>query len=208
MNLIDCPQGSEAWLAARAGRVTASRISDVIAKIKSGEAAAHRDYRAQLVAEILTGRPQDDSFMNAEMQWGLDQEPFARGAYEVAKNVLVDQVGFIIHPSIERAGASPDGIAGKGGLEIKCPKTATHLQYLLSGEVPAKYHPQMLWQAACGEFEYVDFVSYDPRLPAHLQLFVCRLERDDKRITEITAEVNVFLREVDEIIERLNRKAA
>lgn len=208
MNIIDLPQGSPEWLVARAGKVTASRIADVIAKIKSGEAAARRDYRAQLVAEILTGKPQEDGFINAEMQWGLDQEPLARSAYEMAKDVLVDQIGFVVHPSIERAGASPDGLAGKIGLEIKCPKTATHLQYLLDGTVPTKYQPQILWQMACMETEGCDFVSFDPRLPEHLRLFIVRFPRDEKRIVEITAEVIVFLNEVDEIIERLNRKAA
>jgi putative phage-type endonuclease len=205
---MDLPQGSTEWLAMRAGKVTASRVADVMAKIKSGEAAARRDYRAQLVAEILTGKPQEDGYLNAEMQWGLDQEPLARSAYEVAKGVLVDQPGFVMHPTIDRAGASPDGVAGKIGLEIKCPKTATHLQYLDAGTVPTKYEPQMLWQMCCMEAEACDFVSFDPRLPVHLQLFIVRFPRDDKRITEITAEVTVFLREVDEIIERLNRKAA
>lgn len=203
MKILDLPQGSDAWLAARAGKVTASRVSDVLAKIKSGEAAARRDYRAQLVAEILTGKPQEDGFVNAEMQWGIDNEPLARSAYEVAKDVLVDQVGFVIHPSIDRAGASPDGFSGPVGLEIKCPKTATHLQYLLDGVAPAKYQPQMLWQMACMGTEACDFVSFDPRLPAHLQLFVVRFPRDDKKILEMTAEVTVFLKEVDEEIARL-----
>ena len=208
MRILDLQQGSTEWLQARAGRVTASRISDVLAKIKSGEAAARRDYRAQICAEILTGRPQEDGFQNAEMLWGLEMEPLARSAYELAKGVLVEQPGFVLHPTIDRAGASPDGVAGKIGLEIKCPKTATHLQYLLDGGVPAKYEPQMLWQLACMEAEACDFVSFDPRLPQHLQLFVVRFQRDEKRILEITAEVGVFLKEVDEIIERLNRKAA
>jgi len=208
VRILDLQQGSTEWLQARAGRVTASRISDVLAKIKSGEAAARRDYRAQICAEILTGRPQEDGFQNAEMLWGLEMEPLARSAYELAKGVLVEQPGFVLHPTIDRAGASPDGVAGKIGLEIKCPKTATHLQYLLDGGVPAKYEPQMLWQLACMEAEACDFVSFDPRLPQHLQLFVVRFQRDEKRILEITAEVGVFLKEVDEIIERLNRKAA
>lgn len=206
MKILDLPQGSPEWLAARAGKVTASRIADVMAKIKTGEAAARRDYRAQLVAEILTGRPQEDGFINAEMQWGLDQEPIARSAYEIAKDVLVDQVGFVLHPTIERAGASPDGFSGPVGLEIKCPKTATHLQYLLDGVAPAKYQPQMLWQMACMDTEACDFVSFDPRLPAHLQLFVVRFPRDEKRIQEMTAEVTVFLREVDAVIDQLTKR--
>lgn len=212
MKIIDFPQGSPEWLAARAGRVTASRIADVMAKIKSGEAAARRDYRAQIVAEILTGKPLEDGYINAEMQWGLDQEPLARSAYEMAKGVLVDQVGLVIHPTIDRAGASPDGVSGKIGLEVKCPKTATHLQYLLDGVAPAKYQPQMLWQMACMETEACDFVSFDPRLSPELQLFVVRFQRDEKRIKEMEAEVETFLGEIDEVLGKLRamqlRKAA
>ena len=203
MKVIDFPQGSEEWAAARAGKVTASRIDDVLAKIKSGEAASRRDYRAQLVAEILTGRPQEDGFQNAEMLWGIEHEILARGAYQVARDADVEPVGFVLHPKIERAGASPDGLAGQGLVEIKCPKTATHLQYLLAGEVPTKYQPQMLWQMACAEAAWADFVSYDPRLSPELQLFVVRFLRDDKRIAEMEAEVVRFLAEVDEMLNRL-----
>ncbi|MEO8718356.1 MAG: lambda exonuclease family protein [Burkholderiales bacterium] len=204
MRVLELEQGTPEWLAARAGKVTASRIDDVMAKIKTGEAAARRDYRAQLVAEILTGRPQEDGYVNAEMQWGIDTEPFARGAYEVAKSVLVDQVGLVLHPRIERAAASPDGVVDDAGLvEIKCPKTATHLQYLLAGEVPARYRGQMLWQMACAERAWCDFVSFDPRLSPELQLFVVRFERDEARIKAMEAEVLAFLAEVDAMLERL-----
>ena len=206
MKIIDCQQGTPEWHATRAGKVTASRIADVLSKIKSGEAAARRDYKAQIVAEILTERPQEDGYINAEMQWGLEQEPFARGAYEASCVVLVDRVGLVLHPTIERGAASPDGVCGKGLVEIKCPKTATHLQYLLGGAVPSKYQPQMLWQMACAESAWCDFVSYDPRLPEHLQLFVCRLPRDDGRILEMEAEVSIFLAEVDALVERLKAR--
>jgi putative phage-type endonuclease len=210
MKVIDFPQGSAEWLASRAGKVTASRISDVLAKVKSGEAAARRDYKSQLVAEILTRKPQEDGFLNDEMRWGNEQEPFARAAYEVDSGVLVDRVGLVLHPGIDRAAASPDGLAGAAGLvEIKCPKTATHLNYMLAKEAPSKYRPQMLWQMACTERAWCDFVSFDPRLPQDLQLFSVRLERDDKAIKEIEAEVRRFLDEVDELIEKLTmRKAA
>lgn len=209
MKVLEFPQGSPEWLQARAGRVTASRIDDVLAKIKTGEAAARRDYRAQLVAEILTGRPQEDGYVNDEMRWGVEQEPFARGAYEVERGVLVDQVGLVLHPRIERAAASPDGVVDAGGLlEIKCPKTATHLQYLLAGEVPAKYQGQMLWQMACAERPWCDFVSFDPRLTAELQLFVVRFERDDACVVAMEAEVVAFLAEVDAMLERLGARKA
>lgn len=207
MKVIDFPQGSHEWLAARSGLVTASRISDVIAKIKTGEAAARRDYRTQLVAEILTGRPQDDGYMSDEMRWGTEQEPFARAAYEVHSSVLVDQVGLVMHPRIDRAAASPDGIAGRGVLEIKCPKTATHLQYLLDRRAPSKYVPQMMWQLACTELDYAHFVSFDPRLPQKMQLLVVRVPRDDSLIASIEAEVQAFLSEVDRMLETIRRFA-
>jgi putative phage-type endonuclease len=208
VKVIDFPQGSADWLASRAGRVTASRVSAVMAKIKSGEAAARADYRAQIVAEILTGKPQDSVFTNEDMKWGNEQEPFARGAYEVAKSLLVDQVGLVLHPDIDRAAASPDGLAGDGLLEIKCPKTATHLQYLMAGEVPSKYQDQMLWQMACTERPWCDFVSFDPRLPQDLQLFVVRFNRDADRIKEMETAVRKFLAEVDEVIEKLTQRKA
>lgn len=206
MKILDFPQGSAEWLQSRAGRVTASRIADVMAKIKTGEAASRRDYKAQIVAEILTGKPQEDGFTNSAMQWGTEQEPFARSAYEVARDLMVDTVGLVLHPAIDRAAASPDGLAGDGLLEIKCPKTATHLQYLLAGVAPAQYQLQMLWQMACTERAWCDFVSFDPRLPEDLQLLIVRFERDDKRIAEIETEVKLFLSEVDETIEKLKAR--
>ncbi|MCR4305293.1 MAG: YqaJ viral recombinase family protein [Gallionella sp.] len=210
MKIIDFPQGSLEWLQSRAGKVTASCIVNVLAKIKSGEAAARRDYKAQLVAEILTGQPQGDTYINAEMQFGLDTEPFARAAYEAQEGVLVEQVGLVVHPRIERGAASPDGLVDDSGLvEIKCPKVATHLTYLLDGTVPSKYQSQMLWQMACCERDWCDFVSFRPDLPTELQLFKVRFNRDDTRITAMEVEVIVFLSEVDELLTKLNaRKAA
>jgi len=208
MNIINCEQGTEAWLQARAGKVTASRISDVMAKLKSGEAASRRDYKMEIVTEILTGQPTPSGFTNDAMRWGTEQEPFARAEYEMLSGVLVDQIGMVMHPVIERGAASPDGLVGPGLVEIKCPKTATHIDYRLGKEAPAKYHLQMLWQMACTGAEWCDFVSFDPRLPEHLKLFVVRFKRDDARIAEIEAEVLRFLAEVDEIVSRLNEAAA
>ncbi|UOF80912.1 exonuclease [Caudoviricetes sp.] len=209
MKIVDFPQGSQEWLASRAGMVTASRIADVIAKGKgAAESAVRRDYRAQIVAEILTGKPQDDGFTNAAMQWGTETEPFARAAYEALYGVMVDQCGLVLHPTIERGAASPDGLVVDGLVEIKCPKTATHLEYLMAGTAPAKYQPQMLWQMACTEREFCDFISFDPRLPQDLQMIVVRFERDDKRIKEIEAEVIKFLAEVDATIEQLHKRKA
>ena len=208
MKILEIAQGTPEWLAARAGRVTASRIPDVMAKIKTGEAATRRDYRAQIIAEILTGQPQGDTFTNEAMRWGTEQEPFARAAYEMASGFMVDQVGFVIHPTIDRAGASPDGIVDMDGLvEIKCPKTATHIQYRLDKAVPTQYQPQMLWQMACTGAAWCDFVSFDPRLPDDLQLFVVRFNRDQARIDAMEAEVIAFLAEVDETLSRLRSAA-
>lgn len=209
MRIIDFPQGSAEWAAARAGKVTASRIGDVIAKIKTGEAAARRDYRTQLVAEILTGKPQEDEYMSPAMCWGVEQETFARAAYELATDCLVDTVGLVLHPTLERSAASPDGLVGPDGLiEIKCPKTATHIQYLLDGLVPKEYQPQMLWQMACCERSYCDFVSFDPRLPENMRLLRVRLSRDEARIKELEKEVLAFLADVDRMLETVRRFAA
>lgn len=212
MKTIDFEQGTPEWKAARAGLVTASRMRDVIATIKTGEAAARRDYRSQIVAEILTGQPQDRSFVNDEMRWGIDNEPFAVSAVEVAVGELTDTVGLVIHPFIERAGASPDRLMGANGvLEVKCPKTATHLQYLMDGVLPREYEPQVMWQLACTGRAWAEFASYDPRLPAELQLFRIRVPRNDTRIAELEHEVIAFLSDVDKMlgtIRMFNAKAA
>ena len=209
MRILTYEQGTEEWKQARAGKVTGSRLNDVLAKIKTGEAASRRDYRAQLVAEILTGLPQDSTFVNEAMRWGTEHEAEARGVYEAMAGCMVDTVGLVLHPTIDRAAASPDGLVGDVGLlEIKCPNTATHLDYILADEVPAKYQPQMLWQMRCCERDWCEFMSYDPRLPEHLQVFVKRFDRDDARIAAIEAEVQRFLAEVDRDVERLMRRTA
>ena len=205
---MSAPQGSAEWLAARAGCLTASAIADMLAKTKTGEAASRANLRARLVAERLTGIPQD-GFSTAAMQWGNEQEPFARAAYEIHSGNLVDQTGLVMHPSIPYAGASPDGLVDDCGLvEIKCPNTATHIKYLLSGDAPKEYQPQMLWQMECTERKWCDFVSFDPRMPSHLQLFVVRFDRDEGRLNDVRAEAVKFLAEVDSMINQLTKKAA
>lgn len=199
-------QGSDAWKALRAGKVTASRVADVLSKIKSGESAGRKNYRMDLVAERLTGKPAD-SFTNSAMQWGTEQEPFARIAYETHKGLFVEQVPFVDHPTIEWFGCSPDGLVAEDGLlEIKCPNTTTHLEYLQDGKPPSKYIPQMMAQMACTGRKWCDFVSFDPRLPEDLQLFVVRLNWDDAYIQEMEAEVKQFLNEVDATLLQLKRK--
>jgi putative phage-type endonuclease len=198
-------QGSVEWKRAKYGNVGASQIRNVIANGRSGgEAAARRNFKAQCVAELLSGVPQEDGFLSKEMAWGVENEPFARAAYEISRGVMVDKCGFIFHPSIERSGASPDGLVGSDGLlEIKCPLTATQIQYLLAGRVPTDYVPQMQWQMACTGRPWNDFASYDPRMPEHLQLFIKRLPRDDEYIYWLESEVRQFNAEVDEIVARL-----
>ena len=201
-------QGSPEWFAQRLGKVTASKVADVIAKTKTGYSASRENYMAQLICERMTGQ-KADSFTNAAMEWGTATEPLARAAYEAFKDVLVDEVGIIEHPFLPMCAASPDGLVSIDGmLEIKCPNTATHFDTLLTGKMPSKYMPQVQWQMACANRLWVDFVSFDPRAPEGLQLFVTRIERDDKYILELEAEVNKFLGELDERIEKLNNLKA
>ena len=197
-------QRSEEWFAARLGKVTASRVADIVAKTKSGYSTSRDNYMAELICERLTGNG-GDFYVNAAMQWGTETEPLARAAYEGYVDVLVDEVAMITHPRIEQAGASPDGLVGDEGLvEIKAPNTATHIDTLLSQSVPGKYNTQMQWQMACTGRKWCDFVSFDPRLPKELQLFVKRVDRDDAYIDMLEKEVVSFLKELDAKIEKLN----
>ena len=190
-------QRSDQWFAARIGKVTASRVADVLAKTKSGYSASRDNYMAQLVCERLTGQ-REEFFTSAAMQHGTNTEPLAKAAYESLKDVLVDEVGFVPHPSIIMAGASPDGLVGDDGLlEIKCPNTATHIETLLSQTVPSKYNTQMQFQLACTGRSWCDFVSFDNRLPQELQLFVKRVPRDNMYIRLMEEEIVKFLNELD-----------
>ena len=199
-------QGTPEWFAARLGNVTASRVADVIAKTKSGYAASRENYMAQLICERMTNTVAE-SYTNAAMQWGTETEPLARAAYESIADVLVDEVGYVQHPRIERAGASPDGLIGLFGLlEIKCPNTATHIDTLISEQVPTKYITQMQWQMVCTGRAWCDFVSFDPRLPNGLQVFVKRVEFDTEYAATLEIEVVKFLAELDTKISKLNER--
>lgn len=199
-------QRSAEWFAHRLGRVTASRIADVMAQTKTGPGAARKNYLADLVAERLTGEARE-GFSNAAMQWGTDQEPDARAAYEFVTDASVSEVGFIDHPTIAMAGCSPDGLVGDLGMvEIKCPNTATHIETLLTGAIDGKYLKQMQFQLACSDRQWVDFVSYDPRLPGEMQLFVKRVQRDGEAISEIETAVSAFLVDLDEMVGALRSK--
>jgi len=199
-------QQSNEWFTARLGKVTASRVADVIAKTKTGYSASRDNYMAQLICERLTGQ-KGESFTNAAMEHGTLTEPLARSAYENARNLLVKEVGFINHPRIEMSGASPDGLVADDGLvEIKCPNTATHIDTLLSGKVPTKYITQMQWQMLCCQRKWCDFVSFDNRLPEHLQLFVQEVEFDPEYAAMLEKEVVLFLTELDNKVAKLKEK--
>lgn len=199
-------QGTEAWFAARLGKVTASRVADVIAKTKTGYSASRANYMAELIAERLSGA-RSEGFTNAAMQWGTDKEPDARAAYCFMRDVDVAEVGFIDHPTIAMTGASPDGLVGEDGmLEIKCPNTATHLETLLGGVVPAKYFSQMQWQMACADRQWCDFASYDPRLPEPMRLFIQRVPRDADWLRATEEDVAAFLAELDAKIDALTAR--
>lgn len=199
-------QGSPEWHAMRLGKVTASRVADVIAKTKTGYGASRANYAAELIAERLTGVPAA-SFTNAAMVWGSENEPLARSAYVFHTDIDVQEVAFVDHPRIAMTGASPDGLVGAGGLlEIKCPNTATHLDTLLSATVPARYVTQMQWQMACTGRAWCDFASFDPRLPESMRLFVQRVERDAAMIADLEAEVSAFLAEIDAKVTALRER--
>ena len=196
-------QGSPEWHAMRCGKVTASKIADMLAKTKTGWGASRANYRAQLVAERLTGVIAE-GYTNAAMEWGTQTEAEARAAYSFYCDADVGLVDFVNHPSIAMCGCSPDGYVGERGLvEIKCPNTATHIETLLGRSVPGKYVLQMQWQMACTERQWCDFVSYDPRMPEDMRLFVQRLPRDDGQIDEIATEVRAFLGEIDKTVSQL-----
>jgi putative phage-type endonuclease len=192
-------QGSEAWFAQRAGKVTASRIADVMAKTKSGYGAARANYMAELLVERLTGA-KAERFQSAEMRWGIETETQARDAYSFFTGAEVSPASFWEHPSIPMTGASPDGFAfdatGNGLVEIKCPNTATHIETLLTERVPERYELQMLWQMACTGMQWCDFVSFDPRMPGDMQFFCKRVQFHAATVSSIETEVRKFLAEL------------
>lgn len=201
-------QGTAEWHAQRLGKVTASRISDMLAKTKTGWGASRANYAAQLVCERLTGT-RAEGYTNDAMRFGTENEPFARAAYEFHTDNIVALVGFIDHPRVPMSGASPDGLVGIDGLvEIKVPNSATHIDTLLNGVIPEKYVLQMMWQMTVTNRQWCDFVSFDPRLPEEMRLFVKRVERDESECGRLEREVEIFLGEVDDTIKRLRNQYA
>lgn len=206
MQGIDLVQGSDLWLQARCGSVGASRIADIMAETKNGEAASAKNYRAELVCEILTGVP-TQTFVNAAMARGTELEPAARECYSFVKGVEVEQVGLILHPTIQGTHASPDGLIGLDGMvEIKVPTPANHIEYLMANKPPQKYIIQQQWQLACTGRLWNDFCSYCPELPEDLQLFIIRVERDNDYIAIMEEKVKAFLQSVDSMVEELKAR--
>lgn len=211
MKVVNCEQNSPEWLSARTGNVTASRLCDVLAKRRDmTESAARRSYKWEKVIELLTGRSAQH-YVSDDMLWGIENEGLARTEYELRYGLETDLVGLVLHPfhPTLRASASPDALVGNDGLlEIKCPRSHTHLEYIVTGEIPSEYQAQMLWQMACTERKWCDFVSFDPRLPEDLQLWVKRLPRDDKLIRAYEVEVEQFQKEVDDLLKSIRSRNA
>lgn len=197
-DIIDADQRSPEWFQARLGRLTGSRAADMLATIKTGEAAARRDLRMQLVCERLTGQAQEESFVNAAMQRGVDLEPIARDAYERQTGRFVQATGFLAHRTL-MAGCSLDGHVGdwEGIVEVKCPKSATHLRYVRSAALPVEHVPQVLHNLWITGAEWCDFISFDDRFPVPMQLCVVRVMRDEKQIADYAKKATAFLQEVD-----------
>lgn len=198
--VIDAEQRSPEWFAARCGKLTGSCAADVFAKIKTGEAAARRDLRMRLVVERLTGQTQDgDGFVSADMKRGTDLEPQAFAAYEAETGTMVSRAGFLLHNDLP-VGCSPDGVIGdyEGILELKVPRSATHLRYLRApGVLPAEHVAQVHHALFVTGAAFVDFCSFDPRFPSHLQVFLVRVTRESVDLKAYELAIRLFLSEVD-----------
>ena len=194
-------QRTDEWFKARLGKVTASKIHDIMIKTKVGESTYKTKYRLQLVTERLTGKVVP-VFMNDAMKHGVEYEDEAKLEYANRKKLLVGtdltDVGMIDHPSIDWCGASPDGMVGDEGLiEIKCPQPITHTTTIETGEIHKRYIHQMQWQMSCTGRQWCDFVSYHPDFPDDLKLFVKRVPRDNELIARLEEAVSTFVQEVD-----------
>jgi putative phage-type endonuclease len=196
-------QRSPEWYAQRLGKATASRISDIVAKTKSGPSAMRETYMGELIAERFGYTA--PNYVSGPMQWGIDHEEAARALYADRLGMYVEPAEFVDHPEIMWSGASPDGYVDQDGLvEVKCPNTSTHIATLLGSSISGSHLIQMQWQMACTGRAWCDYVSFDPRLPAAMQLHVRRVARDVSHILELEGEVEKFLAELAERVERLN----
>jgi hypothetical protein len=211
MRIVNCAQGSPEWLAARAGKVTSCKVADALAFSKRNpkeELECRAKYKRHLVAERMGGISFDTGYKSRAMKEGKEAEPMGRAAYELLRDVMVEPVGFVLHPSIEFAGASPDGLVGDDGLvEIKAPEVVTHVDYLLGNTIPEEYIPQCMWMLAVTGREWIDFVSYDKShtLPEDKQLFVKRLSADPDVLEDFyNVKVRIFLKEVNGLLLQLD----
>jgi putative phage-type endonuclease len=194
---IAVEQGTPEWHQIRLGKVTASRVADILAKTKTGPSASRSNYLIELALQRVT-KTLEESYTNSAMEWGIQTEPQARVAYEVKTNNFVDQVAFIDHPTISNFGCSPDGLVGSDGLiEIKCPNSATHWSYIKDNAPPNKYYIQMQAQMAVTGAKWCDFVSFDPRMPERSQLLIVNVPRDPEFISSMEEEIKQFLSEVE-----------
>lgn len=201
MRIITCAQRSPEWVACRLGRLTGSRVADAFATLKSGkgEAAGRRNLRVQLVLERLTGQSQENGYTSYDMERGIELEGDARAAYEAETGIFVEPVGFIAHDTL-MAGASPDGLTSEGGIEIKCPKAATHLDYLRGG-LPHEYLLQSIHGLWLTGRAWWDFVSYHPAFPEPLRLKVTRIAAATIDVKAHELNVRLFLDEVEKEVE-------
>lgn len=204
-------QESQDWMAQRAGKFTASRASDLMAKTKSGPSASRANLLALLAVERLTGQCVE-MYQNAAMSRGIDLEAEARDAYGFHEGVAVDESGFVAHPILPNTGCSPDGLLGDDGLlEIKCPSSMQkHLDALRTGAHAVEYRWQAQHQLMTTGRKWVAMASYDPRFPEGLQLAITRVERDEAAIAELAAEIRKADAEVEAMVEELHnmQKAA
>lgn len=202
--IIEAEQRSPEWFLARAGRLTGSRANDILAKVQKGEAAARRDYRLQLTAERLTGTPQESDFVNAAMQRGIDCEPLAFAAYEAATGEMVRRTGFLCADEL-MVGCSLDGDVSDfhGIIELKCPKTATHLTYFKGGGLPSSHLAQVTHNLWVTGAQWCDFASFDDRLPKALQLFKVRVHAKDIDLESYDGAAMQFLAEVEAEVKAL-----
>jgi putative phage-type endonuclease len=199
----DIEQGTDAWLELRAGKITGSKISHMMAK---GKGLTKDSYRTQLAVERITGKPVPMTFKSKAMIKGSEDEPLAREHYEFVNNVDAKQVAFILHPFLLNAGASPDSLIGDDGLlEIKCPNSETHINYLITKKIPGDYMDQMQWQLACSKRSWVDWMTYDKSMPIHLRSMVIRVYRDEKRIIELEGTAEQFNEEINELVIKLGK---
>lgn len=198
-------QGTEEWHQLRLGKVTASRVADILAKTKSGASASRGNYLIELALQRVT-KTIEESYSNSAMEWGVATEPQARVAYEVSTGNFVDQIAFVNHHTIEGFGCSPDGLVGEGLIEIKCPNSATHWSYIKANEPPQKYIIQMQAQMSVTGAKWCDFVSFDPRMPERSQLLIVRVNRDDEFIAEMENDIKQFLSEVEAEVNLMEKR--